>query len=105
VPLHRQLYAGVRALILDGRLLPGAQLPSSRVLARELEIARLTVVQAFEQLVAEGYLTGKVGAGTFVARSLPDDLVRVAQPGLSPVGVPPEGRALSRRGALIAGRS
>src|SRR3954453_17917962 len=112
VPLHRQLYAGVRALVLDGRLAPGTQLPSTRRLAGELGISRMTIVQAFEQLMAEGYLTGKVGAGTFVARSLPDDLLSVRRQErqeplqvVVPQASQSPGRQLSGRGAVITSTS
>ena len=70
-PLHRQIFAGLRDAILDGRLRPGQRLPATRALADELRVARITVVAAFEQLVAEGYVEGRVGAGTFVAYGFP----------------------------------
>lgn len=72
-PLFRQLYSGLRAAILAGRLEGGTRLPPTRQLAEELEISRKTVVNAFEQLIAEGYLEGKVGSGTYVARVLPEE--------------------------------
>ncbi len=59
--------ASLRGAIIDGRLAPGTRLPSTRALAAELGCARATVVAAYEQLVAEGYLLAKVGAGTTVA--------------------------------------
>ncbi len=59
--------ASLRGAIIDGRLAPGTRLPSSRALASDLGCARATVVAAYEQLVAEGYLLAKVGAGTTVA--------------------------------------
>jgi GntR family transcriptional regulator / MocR family aminotransferase len=59
--------ATLRHAILDGRLAPGTRLPSSRALAAELGCARATVVAAYEQLAAEGYLVATVGAGTTVA--------------------------------------
>ena len=71
-PLYRQAYRALRAAILDGRLAPGERLPSSRVLAREAKLARNTVLQAYEQLVAEGYAESRRGAGTFVVAELPD---------------------------------
>jgi len=70
-PLHRQTYRALRGAILAGRLDSGARLPSSRALAREARLARNTVIQAYEQLVAEGYAVTRHGAGTFVAASLP----------------------------------
>ncbi|TBR30666.1 MAG: GntR family transcriptional regulator, partial [Reyranella sp.] len=51
-PLHRQIGEQMRRAILDGRLKPGTRLPSSRVLAQDLDCARGTVVLAFDQLVA-----------------------------------------------------
>src|SRR5580704_13725890 len=71
-PIHRQLYDGYRQAILDGRLRPGQRLPSTRTLAQELQVSRIPVVTAFAQLVAEGYVESRVGAGTFVSGSLPD---------------------------------
>ena len=66
VPLQRQLYAEIRGAILHGRLSPGARLPSTRVLAADLGLSRNTVAGAFDQLLAEGYLEGRVGSGTYV---------------------------------------
>ncbi len=73
------LYEEVRAAILEGRLKRGMRLPSSRRMAEHYEVARGTVVAVFEQLHAEGYLEGKVGAGTFVNTRLPDDLLTPAR--------------------------
>src|SRR6185295_19138043 len=73
--LHHQLYASLREAILAGRLVPGTRLPSTRTMARDLAVARNTVVNAFEQLVAEGYLTSRVGDGTRVAAVLPEALL------------------------------
>jgi len=71
-PLHRQLYDGYRDAILDGRLRPGQRLPSTRTLAHDLQISRIPVVTAFEQLAAEGYVESRTGAGSFVSSALPD---------------------------------
>jgi GntR family transcriptional regulator/MocR family aminotransferase len=71
-PLYRQLYEGFREAILAGLLEGGQRLPSTRGLAGELQISRLPVLTAFEQLLAEGYFESRAGAGTFVARSLAD---------------------------------
>ena len=67
-PTYRQLYSALRDAILDGRLRPGAKLPSTRDLARRYALARGTIVTAFENLKAEGYLTGQVGSGTYISR-------------------------------------
>lgn len=53
VPLQQQIYESVRRAILSGVLTPGARLPSSRVLAGDLRVARMTAVLAYEQLAAE----------------------------------------------------
>ena len=71
-PLYRQLYEGYREAIVSA-LRAGQRLPSTRRLAHELRISRIPVLNAFEQLLAEGYLESRVGAGTFVASSLPDE--------------------------------
>src|SRR5579859_7462100 len=76
-PLHRQLYHQIRTAILAGRLAPGTQLPSSRLLAAELRCARGTVLLAVEQLAAEGYVRSAGGSGTFVADELPDELLEL----------------------------
>ena len=69
-PLYRQVYDGFRGAILDRRLRAGQRIPSTRSLAGELGISRLPVVNAFEQLVAEGYFESGIGSGTFVARNV-----------------------------------
>ena len=71
-PLRRQLYEWFRRAIADGRLKSGQRVPSSRGLAEELKISRLTVVCAYEQLEAEGYLQTFRGAGTCIAGSIPE---------------------------------
>lgn len=76
-PLYRQLYDSLRRAILAGQLAPGTRLQSSREMAAELKVSRNTVVNAFEQLLAEGYLEGQVGSGTYVSRALPEDLLNV----------------------------
>ncbi|HSX72000.1 MAG TPA: PLP-dependent aminotransferase family protein, partial [Pseudomonas sp.] len=65
--LARQLYQALRERILDGRLAGRTRLPASRDLAVLLNISRNTVTRAFDQLYAEGYVEGRVGAGTYVA--------------------------------------
>lgn len=71
-PLFRQIYFEMRSAILAQRLKPGAKLPSTRSLASLLGVARASVVAAYEQLLAEGYVAGKVGAGTYVSSDLPE---------------------------------
>ena len=67
LPLHRQLEQELRAAIRGGRLQPDTALPSTRVLAEQLDLSRGVVVEAYEQLVAEGYLTSVPGGATRVA--------------------------------------
>lgn len=106
-PLHRQLYRGLRQAILSSQLLPEMQLPSTRTLADELDVSRNTVMNAFEQLKAEGYLDSHVGSGTYVARELPDNLDRVRgqahlRPSAAPRSTPPPGEShLSERGQFL----
>jgi GntR family transcriptional regulator/MocR family aminotransferase len=68
-PLRAQLEEGLREAVRGGRLPAGAPLPSSRALARDLDVSRRLVVDAFSQLVAEGYLVTRQGSGTFVAET------------------------------------
>ncbi|HYO83136.1 MAG TPA: PLP-dependent aminotransferase family protein [Bryobacteraceae bacterium] len=75
VTLTRWLYDGIRSAILAGRLRRGARLPPSRELAALYGISRRIVVNAYEQLRDEGYLTGRVGAGTAVSAQVPEDYV------------------------------
>ncbi len=104
VPLQRQLYAALREAILAGRLGPRTRLPSTRVLADELAAARNTVVGAFEQLVAEGYLESRVGDGTRVTAVLPETLLH-ARRSRAPAPAAGPAPALSRRGrVLVAAR-
>jgi GntR family transcriptional regulator/MocR family aminotransferase len=70
--LTRQVYHQLRAAMLSGRLRAGERLPPTRDLARKLGVARLTVATAYDWLRAEGYVYGRVGAGTFVAAALGD---------------------------------
>ncbi|PYK72507.1 MAG: PLP-dependent aminotransferase family protein, partial [Verrucomicrobia bacterium] len=70
-PLYQQIYDSFRTRIIDGQLRPARLVPSSRELARELRVSRLPVLNAYAQLIAEGYFESRAGAGTFVASSLP----------------------------------
>src|ERR1044071_2650211 len=77
-PLYRQIYEAIRRSILSGGLHPSRQLPASRLLAKQLGVSRMTVVNAYEQLLAEGYLEGRSGAGTFVAARLPEEFLQAS---------------------------
>ncbi|UFJ39871.1 PLP-dependent aminotransferase family protein [Brevibacillus humidisoli] len=67
VPLIRQIYQQIRSRILQGELSAGFRLPSTRRLAGELEVSRNVVIEAYELLLAEGYVTSVRGAGHYVA--------------------------------------
>src|SRR6204780_3872586 len=76
-PLNRQLYDWFRKAIIDGQMRPGQRVPSTRNLAAELKISRIPVLGAYEQLLAEGYLETFTGAGTCVAKSIPEEASRL----------------------------
>ena len=83
-PLRAQLEDQLRVAVRSGRLAPGAPLPSSRALARDLGVSRGVVVDAYAQLAAEGYLVASQGAPTRVSDT--------AAPPLGPGRLPPEER-------------
>jgi len=86
--LYQALYSHLCAAILSGELKGGLKLPSTRALADELSLSRNTVLNAYRQLLAEGYLESREGSGTFVVDVLPEQLLtapghkppRIAQP-------------------------
>lgn len=96
-PLHRQIYDQWRQGILTGRFRRAERVPSTRELSIALEISRSTVTQAYDQLIAEGYLETAQGSGTFVCRKLPDELLRPNHQQVHPVEETPAIR-LSRYG-------
>jgi GntR family transcriptional regulator/MocR family aminotransferase len=102
IALHRQLYNQLRESILSGRLNAGTRLPSTRELADELSLARNTVLNAFDQLYAEGYLTRRVGDGTYVSKELPDDLLHVKRTRKFRQHARQNGRSLSSWGKAVA---
>ena len=87
-PLIRQVFEQIRALILSGKLKAGDRLPSTRSLASELAISRIVVMEAYEQLIAEGYVDSRQGSGTTVAAGI-DTLLAHVPP------TPPSNRAPS----------
>jgi len=70
LPLIRQLYTQLRSKILQGELLAGQKLPSTRKLSEELCISRNVILEAYEQLLAEGYIEGRRGSGYYVAAGM-----------------------------------
>jgi GntR family transcriptional regulator/MocR family aminotransferase len=86
-PLHYQVYKALRAEILAGNPPTGARMPSTRMLAAENGISRMTIQIAYEQLVAEGYVIGRHGSGTYVADHATGPSVLVAAPRATPTAV------------------
>ncbi|BAT61271.1 HTH-type transcriptional regulatory protein GabR [Variibacter gotjawalensis] len=80
-PRTRALYLAIRQLIEAGSVPAGAKLPTSRDLATRLGMARGAVVAAFETLIADGFAEARVGAGTYVAASVPLLVVSTPRPG------------------------
>jgi GntR family transcriptional regulator / MocR family aminotransferase len=74
-PLYRQLHGLLQQAIISRELAAGSRIPSSRLLAHELGLARNTVTQVYEQLILEGYVTSTTGRGTFVVDTAPDEIV------------------------------
>jgi GntR family transcriptional regulator / MocR family aminotransferase len=102
VPVYRQLYASLRNAILNGQVAPGTQLPSTRALALELGFARGTILNAYEQLFAEGYVESEMGGGTYVTRELPDELLKVSATQAPTLPQDRRSRSLSQRGIAMA---
>ena len=75
-PLHTQIYRALRDAIVRGDLRGGMQMPSSRAMSADLRVSRITVMEAYAQLEAEGYLDARRGAGTFVSAALPESLLQ-----------------------------
>jgi GntR family transcriptional regulator/MocR family aminotransferase len=99
-PLHRQIYDGFRSAILHRDLRPGQRIPSSRELAEELHVSRFPVLNAYAQLLAEGYFESRVGAGTFVSKSLPEQQMSVTLPDAAASQTPSGPRPIARRAML-----
>lgn len=85
VPLGTQVSGAIRDLVTSGRLHRGDRLPSSRALARDTGVARSVVEQAYAQLVAEGWLEGRHGSGTYVAADRAPGPSRPVAPSPGPV--------------------
>jgi GntR family transcriptional regulator/MocR family aminotransferase len=94
-PLFRQVYRGIRQAILSGAVRAGERLPSTRDLAEQLGISRTVMVLAYEHLLAEGFIDGRGGSGTFVSQGLARNVVRGSR---SQARLP-----LSRFGNVVSG--
>jgi GntR family transcriptional regulator/MocR family aminotransferase len=77
--LQHQIVRQIRQFILSGRLRQGARMPSTRGLAHELGVSRITVTLAYEQLSSEGYMEARRGSGMYVCSTLPDEVLKVTR--------------------------
>lgn len=101
-PAYARIGERIRAAILSGALAPNARLPSGRTLARDLGVARNTVDWALDQLVADGYIVRRRGAGSFVAARLPERDAPPLQPERSRLPAPDTApRRISRRAEAL----
>lgn len=99
VPLNRQIYDVMRQAILHGDWAAGVRLPSSRQLADDVGLARNTVLHAYQQLQAEGYISTRSGSGSYVSDTLPDQLP--ARPRTSAHQPTSQGEGISQRGQRV----
>lgn len=81
-PLFRQVYLSLREAVLSNGLRPGERLPSTRALAAELGVSRTVVLLAYDQLLAEGFVVGRRGSGTYVAGGLSGNRSAVRRPAI-----------------------
>jgi len=99
--LYRQIYDAYRAAIVDRRLRSGQRIPSTRALASELGVSRFPVLNAYAQLLAESYFESRVGAGTIVSSSLPEQLISVESTGARPAATRSGPRPVSRCSSIL----
>jgi GntR family transcriptional regulator/MocR family aminotransferase len=99
--LHRQIYDAYRAAIVNGSLRAGQRIPSTRVLASEIRVSRFPVLNAYAQLLAEGYFQSRVGAGTVVSSSLPDQLTSSEPAGATDVASHSGPRPIAKRSSIL----
>jgi GntR family transcriptional regulator / MocR family aminotransferase len=87
-PLQQQLYEQLRDLIVSARLAGGTRMPSTRMLADQFSVSRMTVLLTYERLIAELYLTAVPAKGTFVTRTaVPQPLLPAKRPTTEPVAI------------------
>ena len=85
-PIYRQLIRQIQMQIESGELSAGTRLPASRTLAKEMDVSRISVVNAYAELRAEGYLSAHAGRGTFVSRDTSPAAKTASSNGHTPVG-------------------
>ncbi|HEY6303541.1 MAG TPA: PLP-dependent aminotransferase family protein [Terriglobales bacterium] len=99
--LHRQIYDAYRGAIVEGHLRSGQRIPSTRVLASEIGVSRFPVLNAYAQLLAEGYFESRVGSGTVVSSLLPDQVTSSEATGARHAATSFEPRPVSRRASTL----
>jgi GntR family transcriptional regulator / MocR family aminotransferase len=102
-PLFQQIYLLLRSAIVSHRLSAGSRLPSTRALAERLGVSRTSVVTAYEQLIAEGFIAGAAGSGTYVSHDVPPAIVTAEKPAPAPLTTAT--RSLSAAGKRYAALS
>jgi len=100
--LHRQIYDAYRKAIVEGSLRPGQRILSTRALASELGISRFPVLNAYAQLLAEGYFESRVGAGTVASSSIPDQVMSSGPTGARFAATRSGPRPLARRSSILS---
>jgi len=100
--LHRQIYDAYRRAIVEGSLRPGQRILSTRALASELGISRFPVLNAYAQLLAEGYFESRVGAGTVASSSIPDQVMSSGPTGARFAATRSGPRPLARRSSILS---
>ena len=100
-----QLHSSMREAIVSRQLQPGGRLPSTRELAKRWGVSRNTVMGAFDQLIAEGYLEGRQGAGTFITSRVPESYFRASSSGREACTAIAERRAAELRARVTQSRN
>ena len=105
--LQLRLFRCLRNAIIDGVLAPKTRLPASRDLAKEIKVSRNTVLSAYEQLQAQGYVNARTGQGTWVADELPESFLVKAENPHQPIQEKKsqQSYSLSQRGSYLIGYS
>ena len=100
-PLYSQIYDAFRAAIVGRNLRAGERIPSTRALASELRISRIPVLNAYAQLIAEGYFTTRPGSGSFVSTSLLGRQDPAEERSARPSRIRPTPRPVAQRCSLL----
>lgn len=102
-PLFQQIYFAFRGAILSRKLAPGFRLPSTRLLAEQLGVSRTSALVAYEQLLAEGYIEGRPGSGTFIANDVLSEVAAATASVTNAATVAPSLSEIGKAYATFAG--